>query len=253
MMRKLRSEIGYTLIELVLVLVIIGILSAVGLRSLTAVNQTARTEETRQEMDRLAHAIAGDPTLTGGGTRTDFGYIGDNGGLPANLDALASNPGGWTTWKGPYITNEFTSGGGSTDFKFDAWGKAYTFTGGNTITSSGGGTTLTRAVAGSAGQLLYNRVRLVITDIDHTPPGPTYDDSLTLVLTVPNGGGGVTNRSRRPNPDGTVTFDSIPIGVHTLRLIYAPTLDTLTRKVVVEPASDSYLDISMAENLWWGT
>ena len=252
MMRKLRSEIGYTLIELVLVLVIIGILSAVGLRSLTAVTQTTRIEETRQEMDRLANAIAGDPSLTGGGTRTDFGYIGDVGGLPANLDALASNPGGWTTWKGPYITNEFTSGGGSTDYKFDAWGRAYTFSGGITLASSGGGTTLTRVVAASAAQLLYNRVRLVVADIDHTPPGTIYDDSLTFVLTIPNGLGGVTNRSRRPNPDGSVTFDSIPIGIHPLRLIYAPTLDTLTRKVVVEPASDSYLEISMADNLWWG-
>jgi type II secretory pathway pseudopilin PulG len=233
--------------------VIIGILAGVGLRSLTAITRTSRFEETRQEMDRLAYAIAGDPSLTGGGARTDFGYVGDVGGLPGNLDALVSNPGGWSTWKGPYITNEFSSGGGSTDFKFDAWGKAYTFTGGLTLGSTGGGTPLTRPVASSTTQLLRNRVRLVITDIDHTPPGTTYDDSLSLVFTVPNGGGGTTNRTRRPNPDGSVTFDSIPIGVHTLRLIYLPTLDTLTRRVVVEPGRESHLDISLAENFWMGS
>jgi general secretion pathway protein G len=253
MMKERRSKQGYTLVELLLVIVIIGILAGVGLRSLTAVNQTGRIEETRQEMDRLAQGIAGNPSLTSGGTRTDFGYIGDIGSLPANLDALASNPGGWSTWRGPYITNEFYSGAGSTDFKYDAWGRAYTYSAGITIGSTGGGMTLTRPLAGSAADLLYNRVRLVVTDIDHTPPGTTYDDSLSFVLTVPNGSGGVATRTRRPNPDGTATFDSIPIGIHTLRLIYQPTLDTLTRKVVVEPGSNSYLDISMPDNLWWGS
>ena len=252
MMKKHRSENGYTLIELVLVIVIIGILASVGLRSLTAVNQTARFEETRQEMDRLARAIAGDPSLTSGGARSNFGYVGDVGGLPANLDALASNPGGWSTWKGPYINNEFTSGGGSTDYKYDAWGRAYSYTGGITLSSTGGGTTLTRAVAASAADLLYNRVRLEVTDLDNTPPGTTFDDSVTFALTVPNGVGGLATRTRRPNPDGTATFDSVPIGIHSLRIVYQPTLDTLIRRVVVEPGSDSYMDVSLPENIWSG-
>ena len=210
MVKKIRSEAGYSLIELVLVLVIVGILAGVGLRSLTAVTQTSRFEETRQEMDRLAYAIAGNPSLTGGGARTDFGYVGDVGGLPANLDALASNPGGWATWKGPYITNEFHSGGVSTDFKIDAWGQAYTLTGGLTLGSTGGGTPLTRPVASSASQLLRNRVT---TDRDrHRPYAAGYDVRRLAPVRLHDsqriGRTGEPVATAQPGRDRDVRFDS---------------------------------------------
>lgn len=251
-MGKVGSSQGYTLIELALVLVIIGILASIGLKSLTAVNQTSRIENTRQELDRLAYAIAGDPSLTAGGARSSFGYVGDVGGLPPNLDALVANPGGWATWNGPYITDQFSSGGGNSDFKYDAWGSAYTYAGGNTIRSTGGGLTLTRELAHTADDLLRNRVNLVVTDLDHTPPGSTYADSVVFMLSVPNGSGGVATRTRKPRADGYAAFDSIPIGVHDLRMVYLPTADTLTRRVVVEPGASSYVEISLAEDRWTG-
>lgn len=244
---------GYTLIELVLVLVIVGVLASVGLKSLSAVNRTTRIEETRQEMERLVYAIAGNPSLVSGGSRTDFGYIGDVGSLPPNLDALVTNPGGYATWDGPYLVDDFTSGGANTLFKYDAWGAAYTYAAGGDITSTGGGLTLTKQLAGSISDLLGNQVRVVVTDIDHTPPGPVYSDSTRFVLRVPNGSGGYTDRSRIPRDDGLASFDSVPLGIHELRLIYLPTADTLLRQVIVCPNSDSYLEISLAENVWSGS
>ena len=96
---------GYTLIEMVLVIVIIGILASVAVQSLNKTENNRRLDETMAEMEEIARAIAGDERLISDGVRTDFGYVGDIGSLPSNLDDLAVNPGGYATWKGPYIRN----------------------------------------------------------------------------------------------------------------------------------------------------
>ncbi|MEA2031894.1 MAG: type II secretion system protein, partial [candidate division Zixibacteria bacterium] len=91
-----------------LVIIIIGILSTVALRSVNTITDTAKIEETKQELEALSFAIAGNPDIQNNGIRTDFGYVGDVGSLPPNLDALFSNPGSYATWNGPYIGNRFT-------------------------------------------------------------------------------------------------------------------------------------------------
>lgn len=248
-----QTQDGYTLIEMVLVLVIVGIIATVGLNSLTAVNETNRFEQTRAELDRLAVAIAGDPALVSGGVRSDFGYLGDVGALPPNLDALISNPGGYATWEGPYYSDEFSTDGSSSEFKLDAWGRAYSYSGGRTISSTGGSVTLTRELASSTDDLLRNRLRVVVYDLDRTPPGPTYRDSVRVVLNYPNGAGGMATRAAYPGSDGLASFDSIPVGIHSLRIIYVPTVDTLQRRIVVNVGEDSYTEISLADTLWSGS
>ena len=133
---------GYSIVELLVVIVIIGIITAVALRSLRTVNDTVRTEKTKKELDQLAYAVAGDPNLTSGGGRNDFGYVGDVGAMPPNLDALVSNPGAFATWQGPYLRDDYlpSSGSSNTEFKIDDWGTAYTYAAGNTISSTGGPT-----------------------------------------------------------------------------------------------------------------
>jgi len=249
-MSRIRLQEGYSLIELVLVIIIIGILTTVAMKSLNSVNDTARTEETKQELARLAYAVAGNPYLLSGGARTDHGYIGDVGSMPPDLDALVSNPGGYSTWDGPYIRDDFSTDGSNTRFKIDAWGQAYSYSGGNTIMSTGGGTTISREIAKSIGDLLTNRIAAVITDLDETPPGATGRDSVKYLLTYPNGSGGVTTRTRFPGSDGFAEFDSIPIGIHTLTVVYIPQNDTLTRKVNVNPGHDPFIEIHLSENVW---
>jgi general secretion pathway protein G len=251
-MTKLGSQNGYTMIELVVVLVIIGIIAGVGVKSLQSANETTRIEETKQELNRLACAVAGDPGLVSGGFRTDFGYVGDVGSLPPTLGALATNPGGYSTWDGPYLRDKVAIGGGDSEFEHDAWGKPYGYSGGVTITSSGGPSPMTRQIAGSTGDLLRNRVAVVITDLDNTPPGPDHQDSVRCILSYPNGSGGLSTVSRAPRPDGYVAFDSIPIGVHTLRVVYLPDYDTLRREVHVNPGQDYYADIQYYKNVWVG-
>jgi len=250
-LNRLKSKNGYSLFELVIVVVIIGIITSVGIRYLRTTHDAAKVVQTKKELDQLAWAIVGNPNLISGGVRSDFGYVGDVGSMPSNLDALVSDP-GYASWDGPYIRDDFypTDTGSETEFKIDAWGKAYSYSGNSTITSTGSGTSITRAIANSLDNLLRNTVSAVVIDLDNTPPGATYKDSTKLLLTYPNGSGSLTTTTRYPASDGFVRFDSIPIGSHLLRTIYIPDSDTLSRRVTVVPGGDCYITISLRDNLW---
>lgn len=243
---------GYSIIELLVVIVIVGIITAVALKSLSTVNDTARTERTKKELDQLAYAVGGDPNLTSGGARTDFGYVGDVGSMPPNLDALVSNPGGYATWQGPYLRDDYlpSTGSSNTEFKVDEWGTAYSYSGSNTISSTGGGLTITRSLANSVNDLLRNPVSVTVTDINKYPPGDNFKDSIVISLTHPNGAGGVAARTKNPGGDGFVQIDSVPVGQHTLKVIYTPQNDTLTRKIVVNPGELAAIDVNLFRAVW---
>lgn len=234
------KQSGFTLIELIAVVVIAGILAAVAATQLSPVSQKGRVDETFEEMNRLAHAIAGDPDLYGGNHRTAFGYVGDVGALPATLEALRTNPGGYATWKGPYIQSDYSQF--PDDFKQDAWGSAYLYSGGISLASVGSGDTLERRIATSADHLLRNRITGNIFDASGFPPGDLYKDSCAITLTIPDGLGGLLARNITPDIGGYFSFDSIPIGNHTLQIIFQPTDDTLIRFVMVSPNSRPHAD-----------
>lgn len=239
---------GFTLIELVMVIVIAAILTAVAMKKIAPVLDTVKVEETKQEMDRLAIAITGNPELQNNGVRTDFGYVGDIGALPPDLDALVSNPGSYTTWQGPYINNSFEQITG--DYKKDAWQSEYLYTGGITVTSAGSGNNIIRRLTSSVDELLHNRVTGAVYDKDGIPPGNDYKDSLVIRLTFPNGSGGTTTKSSFPDIGGSFGFDSIPIGNHNMEIIYLPDHDTLRRFVSVVPGSNLYGEYFLSSNLW---
>jgi prepilin-type N-terminal cleavage/methylation domain-containing protein len=245
---RLRLSYGYTLIELIVVLLIIGALASVAVKSLSVANRTARAEETKRELEHIAFAIAGNPDLVSGGSRTDFGFIGDMGSFPPDLNALVANPGGWITWQGPYISDKFSTDGSSSRFQYDAWGVAYDYSGGIAITSVGGPESITRQLANSAADLLYNQVSLVVVDLDNTPPGTDYKDSIDFVLDYPDGAGSISRVIKNPGGNGYVQFDSIPVGSHLVRIVYVPDNDTLVRRVTVEPGEDFYSEVVLGAN-----
>jgi prepilin-type N-terminal cleavage/methylation domain-containing protein len=248
-MIDLRQQNGYSLIEMVIVIIIIGILAASAYNSLGGSMDVSRTEETMAEMEQLAWAIAGNPNLISAGARTDFGYIGDIGSLPPNWDALVSNP-GYATWDGPYVQDEFVGGGGNYEFKLDAWGVQYGAPTGNTFSSTGGPSTITREVAGSTAALTNNSVTVSIADLDGTPPDDIFRDSVKILLTYPDGSGATTTATAYPESDGLARFNSIPIGIHNMRMIYIPANDTIRRLVVVNPGQDYYADLQHFGDIW---
>ena len=246
--RETNHQRGFTLIELIAVIVIMSILTVIAVKKLGPLSENIRVEETKQEMDALAFAIVGNPELQNNGVRSDFGYVGDVGALPPNLDALMSNPGSYTTWRGPYAANRFAQT--TDDYKKDAWQVDYTYAGGVTITSTGSGSAIARKLAGSTGEVLINRVSGNVYDLDGTPPGAIWKDSVRLLLTIPNGSGGLTTKAATPNAGGYFGFDSIPIGNHDLAIVYLPSHDTIRRYASVLPGSSLYGDYYLPANVW---
>jgi len=231
-----------------MVIIIMGIIASVAMKSLGSGLRSSRIEETKTELRTLASAIAGNPELYSNGVRTDFGYIGDVGSLPANLDALVTNP-GYGTWNGPYIKSDFLSY--ADDFKKDAWGGAYAYSGGNTITSYGGSQdTMEYVLTSATSDYSSNSVLGNIYDAGGNPPGDSASN-VTITLRYPNGAGGYKDSTLNPNSSGYFNFAStVPIGNQTLTAIYASTNDTVISFVSVPPKSDVITNLRFPGSLW---
>ncbi|MFQ6613911.1 MAG: prepilin-type N-terminal cleavage/methylation domain-containing protein [Fidelibacterota bacterium] len=126
-MRK--STNGFTLIELVMVIVLLGILSTIAIPKVTSVIETSRKKATKGEMTELKKALMGDPSSVAGGVLIDKGFNGDIGHLPSSLDQLVTQGSlpNWNRytqkgWNGPYISQDFAS---DNEWKKDAWGNVY--------------------------------------------------------------------------------------------------------------------------------
>ena len=243
-MNAFKSQTGFTLVELVIIIVIVSIITAVAVINMSQSLDTAKVESTKSELDELAFAIAGNPALMGNGARADFGYVGDVGGLPPNLDALVQNPGGYVTWNGPYIES-----GGSSEYKKDGWGVDYTYID-TLIRSTGSGSNIDKIFAQNLTDLLANTVKGFVVDANHSMPGTTYDDSLQLRLTIPNGSGGSSIASVNTDAHGNFTFNNVPIGNHLLTAIYLPDNDTMSYNITVTPNSVIKLDVIFPHDLW---
>ncbi len=245
MNRRADSRRGFTLIELIIVIVLIGVLATVATRKMSATIETAQYEHTKKELDQLACAIVGNPDVYLNGARADYGYVGDIGALPPNLEALVQNPGGYTTWDGPYMAAGFDSDA----FKKDAWNVTYTY-GDTLIRSTGSGSNIDKVFVSSSSELLSNTVRGIVLDADNQMPGAIYNDSLVVRLTYPDGSGSTTTATTNPDAKGSFSFTNVPIGRHTLRVIYIPDTDTVSFPVAVNPGSTLKLSLVFPADLW---
>ena len=205
--KRVLSRAGLTLIEVVVVIIIAGILVTVAMRSTHKLSETSRVEETKTELEAISYAICGNSQLHNDGTRTDFGYVGDIGALPSSLDDLVFNPGGYSTWKGPYIKSRFTQT--TNDFKQDAWSTDYVYIGGVEIISNGSGSNIIRKLANSSDDLLINQVSGVVLDNLGLCPGVDYRDSLLMQIIIPNGSGGMLSKTSNVAIDDFFNFASV--------------------------------------------
>jgi len=137
-----RHPAGFTLIELVILIVTLGIIAAVAIPKFADVSEGAKVNSTREELNRLKRAIVGDPSVVAGGEYVDRGFEGDVGFVPSTLSDLVVKPDSVASydrltrlgWNGPYID------AGNNEYLTDAWGNAYSYDpGGRRIISPGAG------------------------------------------------------------------------------------------------------------------
>lgn len=129
---------GFTVIELVIVIIILGILMAFAIPKINDVVASGKVSTTEAEMSEIVTAIIGDVN-TG-----HHGFVQDMRRYPTTLSELYTdtgdtwNPATQIGWSGPYIETEDRDGNGTYDILEDAWGNAYAYnSGAKTITSYG--------------------------------------------------------------------------------------------------------------------
>lgn len=234
---------GFTLIEIVIVIIILGILAGVATMQFGSNINDAKFEATMSEMNALANAIVGNQMNSSNGTRTNFSYVGDIGSLPPNLDALYSNP-GFSTWNGPYMDGPTLA-----SIKTDEWGVNYIFQD-TLIRSVGSGQNIDKVFALSTASLLSNRLDGRIIDASGNRPSLSYVDSVLIRLYFPDGTGGIASPFTNPDTKGQFSFTGIPIGMHTLEIIYLPENDTIQHSVSINPGRDAGMDITFPADMW---
>jgi general secretion pathway protein G len=136
---------GFTLIELIIIIVVLGILATFSIAKYSDFLQESKIAATRSEMTTIKRAIIGNPQIIAGGHYIDVGFAGNVGHPPAELHDLVQKPDTISAynaisrlgWNGPYLD----SAGG--DYLKDAWGQNYVYNPtGRTITSTGSGTSI---------------------------------------------------------------------------------------------------------------
>jgi general secretion pathway protein G len=99
---------GFTLLELMVVLLILGLLASIAAPRVSKYLRKAKTETAKIQVDALGAAV------------DSFNL--DNGRFPTNdegLKALMEAPAGLTSWDGPYLKKK--------DSLVDPWGKPYLY------------------------------------------------------------------------------------------------------------------------------
>ena len=132
---------GFTLVELVIIIITLGILAAVAIPKFADMFEGSKINATKKEMMQLKRAIVGSPEAVSGGEYIDRGFEGDVGFVPSGLVDLAAKPDSVANydkltrlgWNGPYIDS---SGG---EYLKDAWDVVYVYDPSNRRVISVGG------------------------------------------------------------------------------------------------------------------
>lgn len=110
---------GFTLIEIIVTLAIVSILVGIIVPFSYRAWEASEINLTIERMEVLKNAMTGDPAYYQQGIPTSFGFVGDNGELPATLADLLTDQRSYPNWNGPYLG----TGIDPRSYAEDAWGE----------------------------------------------------------------------------------------------------------------------------------
>ena len=103
-LRKSRNQRGFTLVELLLVLVILALIAGLVLPGIIGKAEGAKVRAAASQISRISMAV-------------ESFYL-DTGSTPEGLEELVNEPGNVVGWNGPYIKSSILK---------DPWGREYQF------------------------------------------------------------------------------------------------------------------------------
>ncbi|MBN2374604.1 prepilin-type N-terminal cleavage/methylation domain-containing protein [bacterium] len=217
-------ENGFTLVEIVLVIILISILAGTAITYMKPSMDSYRFESTVKEMKTIKRAILGDPDIIINGIRNSFGYVGDMGGLPSTLEDLAvqGDQPSWQYdntnmigygWNGPYIKADFTEDPSS--YTYDGWGYDYIYSDTNKQLKSygqdgeGSGSDYDEDITVDLDPYMASQVCGNINN----GSGLAFDfDNVTIYY--PDGSGSLTSQTVAGS--GYYSFNNVPFGIRSL-------------------------------------
>ena len=99
-----KGQRGFTLVELLLVLVILALIAGLVLPGIIGKAESAKAKAASSQISRISMSV-------------ESFYL-DTGSTPSSLDDLVNEPAGESGWNGPYIKNSLLK---------DPWGQEYKF------------------------------------------------------------------------------------------------------------------------------
>ena len=270
MMFLSRRKDGFTLMELIIVMALIGIMTSIGINIVIRTLEAQKADSTLLEMETIKRAIAGDPSLIINGRRADFGYYGDMGIMPATLadlmtqgsqPPLTNNTTYFITygWGGPYLSKSFE---GESDASIeDSWGNAYEYTNSKTVNASGDsvyGKITSRGADGGVDGTGYDAdidLEILKSELVSTVYGSAYTiDGNPMVsgkvyLRRPNGSATLNIDSVTTGLQGTYSFSSVPRGTRTLSFKPVGGIETNIKSILAAEGSVAVPRITNISNL----
>ena len=215
----MRTARGFTLLELVVIIAVLGILAAAVTPTVMNEIMDTRVSATRSEAQGLYEAMVGAPNSEG----TRFGFVGDIGRLPNSLAELATQSGlpSFATgnirsigmgWRGPYIN----SGTSANDYQRDAFGRLYVLNSGQVRSYGPDG------IANNTDDIVY------------PPSAPAVTGTVAITMKTISGGKTVVDpagyrvdlyyanagvQALVSDAATPITFSGVPMGLHAVRVI----------------------------------
>jgi len=266
---KISSQ-GFTLMELVVVIALIGILTSIGVNIVLRTLEAQKADAALLEMEAIKKAITGDASVIINGRRSEFGYHGDIGLMPLTLQNLltkGSQPsltnnskyGITFGWGGPYLTKGFEDDP-NTAF-VDSWGNNYIYSNTKTVNASadtivGKITSLgADGVSGGTGFDADIDLEILQREVVSTVYGSAYTiDGNPMVsgkvyVWKPAGTATLSADSVITGLQGTFSFSGIPKGTRALSFRPAGGIETNIKSILVSEGAVSVPRVSNIANL----
>jgi len=273
-LRHNRASKGFTLMELVVVIALIGILTSIGVNIVIRTLEAQKADATLLEMEALKRAITGDASVVLSGRRSEFGYYGDMGRMPITLlnllikgsqPSLTNNSKYGITygWGGPYLSKGFEDDP-NTAFE-DSWGNSYIYSSTKTVNASAD--TIVGKISSLGADGLVDGtgfdadidLDILQREVESTVYGSAYTiDGNPMVsgkvyIWKPVGTAILNADSVVTGLQGTFSFSGIPKGTRALSFRAVGGLETNIKSILVSEGAVSIPRVSNIANLLFVT